>query len=368
MSKLRNKQLINIRAEFNDEQLEDLYYEKQITTFKHSIRHIMLVIGIVYLALAILDFSTYSSALFLQLLAVRLVVFFFALISWFTIRKNPTVKVTCSCITFFPPVLCFCSILIAALTKNQQFAYQAMIVMVIIFCTTLMPNRWINLMFINILMAVGFLAIVPTYIKNIATYDYLIVLLFLVATLVFAIAAQYRSNLNQREKFLREKQLETQSVTDTLTGLYNRLWFDLTLNDWCANTEKDQVFSLVITDIDNFKVVNDTYGHPTGDRVLIQCTKLLQASVRSTDLLARWGGEEFVLLLPGANLEKAVELSERMRAQIESHTFEEVGKLTCSFGVVMHTPDQSAESLLQEADKQLYIAKESGKNRVVYPS
>jgi diguanylate cyclase (GGDEF)-like protein len=119
----------------------------------------------------------------------------------------------------------------------------------------------------------------------------------------------------------------------------------------------------MILDIDFFKKVNDTYGHLVGDEILKSVSALITKHIRAEDTFARWGGEEFVLVL-NVGLEKGFEIAENLRKYIEVETFNEVEGLTCSFGVTEYKEKDTLNSLIKRADKALYEAKESGRNKV----
>ena len=122
--------------------------------------------------------------------------------------------------------------------------------------------------------------------------------------------------------------------------------------------------SLVLYDVDNFKSVNDTHGHQIGDKVLVQLSQFVPSLLRNTDLLARWGGEEFVILTPGSDGEMAYQAAEKLRKAVEQIKFDDIGTLTCSFGVAQYVYGDTAESLISRADDALYRAKLNGRNRV----
>ena len=117
-------------------------------------------------------------------------------------------------------------------------------------------------------------------------------------------------------------------------------------------------------DIDHFKAVNDRYGHPVGDTVLVGLTRLVQRNLRAADTLARWGGEEFVIMMPHCDADEAVGLAEKLRALLALQTFETVGQVTASFGVTQCRPEDSPQSWLKRADLALYQAKAEGRNAV----
>lgn len=168
-------------------------------------------------------------------------------------------------------------------------------------------------------------------------------------------------------KLERDKELlQKLSSTDRLTGLYNRTKFEEIFEYELHQCHRyNTPMSLIMVDVDHFKSVNDTYGHHTGDLVLKDVASILNSSSRKTDVVARWGGEEFLVLTPKTELEQAAQLAEKIRAAIEAHTFVEVGKRTGSFGVASYQGDDTLTSLLHRADLAMYQAKNSGRNRVV---
>ncbi|MDN4501112.1 GGDEF domain-containing protein [Alteromonadaceae bacterium BrNp21-10] len=167
---------------------------------------------------------------------------------------------------------------------------------------------------------------------------------------------------------LKNKKIEDLANTDQLTGLLNRLGIREALynglKDWKTNR---QPFTFVLMDIDHFKKLNDSFGHDAGDLVLQHTAQRLSDNIRRTDFLARWGGEEFILVCPNTNLDDAMIVAEQLREHLASMVITEIpniGSITASFGVsTMTTPDLKA--LFKDADDALYQAKEQGRNKVV---
>jgi len=163
-----------------------------------------------------------------------------------------------------------------------------------------------------------------------------------------------------------EEQLHRLSTTDSLTGAYNRRMFvDLLEKELQRARRYGTVFSLIMFDIDHFKSVNDRYGHDAGDRVLVEVVEVGRQTIRSTDILSRWGGEEFMVLLPQTDEEEALAMGERLRKAIAHHNFADVEVLTVSVGVTSLRQLDTIDVLLKRVDEALYAAKEAGRNRVV---
>jgi diguanylate cyclase (GGDEF)-like protein len=158
---------------------------------------------------------------------------------------------------------------------------------------------------------------------------------------------------------------EKKAYHDGLTGVYNRNKFNELFDYELKRTKRHQYnTSLVILDIDHFKKFNDTYGHLIGDEVLISTAKLMHESIRKTDIFARWGGEEFAILLPHTNIEDAKELVENLRVIIENNHHKSAGKITASFGITELKKTDTIKSAFKRCDEALYLAKANGRNRV----
>lgn len=162
-----------------------------------------------------------------------------------------------------------------------------------------------------------------------------------------------------------EEQLKQLATTDGLTGICNRRCFDGALaREINRSARFSSPLSIILFDVDHFKRINDTYGHQTGDQVLAQLAGAVGGTIRTTDLFARWGGEEFAVLLPGSGLNAGRLLAEKLRGVLENQPFAGVGQVTCSFGVAEYSPGDDAEALMKKVDLCMYQAKTSGRNRV----
>lgn len=165
--------------------------------------------------------------------------------------------------------------------------------------------------------------------------------------------------------------LRFETLTDELTTLGNRKYFDQSLERALADAvETGDGVALLITDIDNFKSFNDTYGHQTGDQVLRLVALAVKQAVRGNQLACRYGGEEFAIILPKADLAKAVKIAERIRVVVmekelkKRSTGETLGHITLSAGVACLRPGETSVALIERADTALYLAKRAGRNRV----
>lgn len=167
------------------------------------------------------------------------------------------------------------------------------------------------------------------------------------------------------ELSLKNRELERLAVTDNLTGISNRRKLDdaLTLEIDRANRYGGP-FSVLLIDVDNFKMVNDTHGHQVGDIVLKTIASILKKNVRRIDTAGRWGGEEFMVVCPSTVLADAIALAEKLRQAVATYTFPAVCHTTCSFGVAQYRDGEPPEKMVTRADSALYQAKARGRNRI----
>lgn len=157
-----------------------------------------------------------------------------------------------------------------------------------------------------------------------------------------------------------------QSITDKLTQIHNRTKLDDSLESECARAKRYGLpFSIILFDVDHFKQINDIYGHNVGDGVLVRMAEVLQANVRSTDTIGRWGGEEFLVILNNTGPQQAHLVAEKIRKAIETTGFHEAGHQTASFGITGYCEGDDTMRILSRVDLALYQAKAEGRNRIV---
>jgi diguanylate cyclase (GGDEF)-like protein len=156
-------------------------------------------------------------------------------------------------------------------------------------------------------------------------------------------------------KYKLQEELKKLAVTDDLTGIFNRRKLEEVMQyEMDRSTRQNKPLSLLMIDIDHFKKVNDLHGHDVGDYVLTSIAKLMNDGLRKTDYLIRYGGEEFIIYLPDTSLKIAATVAERLRKNVESHTFYPVGRITISIGVVRYDRADTKDTFLKRADEKLY--------------
>ena len=164
----------------------------------------------------------------------------------------------------------------------------------------------------------------------------------------------------------RNRELMQLAVTDKLTGLFNRAKLDQVLDEEIVRHNRyGTEFCVIMADIDDFKMINDTFGHHKGDAALMAFSDILRQSIRANDTAGRWGGEEFLIVLPHTSVDAAAQTAEKIRALVASGDYGEVKTVTASFGVLAHKSGETVDDLLLRADMALYAAKRKGRNAVV---
>ncbi|MEY4979858.1 MAG: hypothetical protein RLZZ352_2128 [Pseudomonadota bacterium] len=213
----------------------------------------------------------------------------------------------------------------------------------------------------------------PNYSVGITQWINYTGLFVLTASLVYYSNRQLEQALQQAQAEIdRRRQTEAElariATTDALTGIWNRRHALQMASTFKSHMGRyGHPLSLLLLDIDHFKSINDGYGHPAGDAVLVALTQRIQSAVRDADVFARWGGEEFVLLSPSCNLNQALQMAEKLRTLVEATPFEMAGqpkRVTISLGVAELERDESLERLFQRVDAALYAAKAGGRNTV----
>ncbi len=196
----------------------------------------------------------------------------------------------------------------------------------------------------------------PIFVRSVIIGDTII--------LVLEKSAEIAYSAELTEMHNRIVELEKLSSTDRMTGAWNRAHFDKTLTiELSRSVRYHQPVTLVLLDIDHFKQVNDNYGHTVGDEVLREIVNVIRNNIRTSDMLFRWGGEEFAVLAPSTTYRAATKLAETLRTKIEQHQIKNAGNITISLGVAEHVSGESEMTWFRRADEAMYAAKNSGRNR-----
>lgn len=363
----KNNYGISFLCEFKDRNIEKEFLNYELKRNAKVIGPIIIIYGLVYFVFVVSDyFSIMNTQSFQFILTVRLIFLASSVLIYMGMKFINNYDIMIYLITAyeFVAVLAFLMIINQYETLTFLSILSVVAMNAAIFIT---PNKLINAQFISLFLNIAFFVFPANHIYGIDTSVLIKTILYVIMIVTYCNIGFYLNNYYKRKQYADSLELLRLSITDSLTGIFNRAKFNEELKKWtdyCSRYESD--ISLVFFDIDNFKRVNDNYGHMTGDKVIQDIVLSIQNKIRSTDIFARWGGEEFVILLPNTGNDQAAEMAERMRIAIEKITLNESENITCSFGIATLRENESSESFIKRGDKLLYEAKRRGKNIVVY--
>jgi len=249
--------------------------------------------------------------------------------------------------------------------NNEEFFLKVMDLIILSSVVFILPNKFIYKIVVSLILYTAFFIMSSYIFPNLEYSNFLAGMVYSFIMILVLTITYYKINYTSRINYINEIELKILSETDSLTGIYNRAKFDNELARWIQHKERYGVsLSLIIMDFDFFKLVNDKYGHLAGDKVLKDGVSVVKNRLRNTDIFARFGGEEFIMLLPETDCENAVIIAERIRTAFESNDFHIGEVVTCSFGVVEISEGESMRSAVNRADELLYVAKRNGRNKV----
>jgi diguanylate cyclase (GGDEF)-like protein len=357
---------ISFLGEFVDKALEKEFFDIDMRRYAKVIGPVSLIFGVIYMMFIISDYySIDDSFSFMIIFIIRALFLAVSAVVFMATKKINNFTNLAYLITAYEilAVIGFLLIISCYETLTLLIFFSIMAITLAIYIT---PNKLMLAQIIAVFLSLSFFIFHAKRIENMETSLFLKIAAYNLIIMIYCSIGAYLNNYYKRKQFIDSRELQRVSITDSLTGIYNRTKFNEELKYWIDYCNKyENPLSLVMIDIDNFKRVNDDFGHLIGDSVLQDVTAIIKNTIRNTDIFARWGGEEFAILLPGTDINMTMDMMERVRFCIQNNKYDKVENLTCSFGVVTLRKNENAESLLQRGDKLLYNAKDSGKNSVV---
>lgn len=249
--------------------------------------------------------------------------------------------------------------------EKPNFMIQAAGLYVIILVVFLFPNRYRNMFAVSFLGIAGFLSLSCFVVGGVGINELAAGVVYFAATLYICSIYAIARDRQQYREFLSKTQLMQMSYTDQLTKASSRNRLFSEFARWQKSCRRRQKpLSLALFDIDHFKSVNDRFGHVLADGVLVELVRLTRIHLRNTDLLVRWGGDEFVILFPETAPEDAGKVLERIRRAVGRHLFAQRIPITCSFGIAGMEGESTLDSMIQKADDLMYQGKKLGGDRV----
>lgn len=253
--------------------------------------------------------------------------------------------------------------------ENTAFTYSPFIITVLLISVThvrwpIFSNILLLATFVGLCIYIDIVYIVPSYfVGESITASILVALVSIVNILNYR--RLWSCFVQEEEIKAMNEKLRELSQKDELTGLFNRRRVLEELDEFISLYKRYKIgFSVTMLDLDHFKMVNDKYGHNTGDDVLREFSKVFTTMLRDSDIFGRWGGEEFIIVTPNTHKNGAFMLIDRAREKIEKYEFEGAGNITFSAGVCEFEEDYTAEKIVDNADFALYLSKQMGRNKV----
>lgn len=353
-------------GEFADKSIEDEFLTDGLSSSRTMAASIALVFGVILGLFLLHSYLTEGhTLLFRRITPVRSVFILVSLAVFFLARRIAQPRRLFLLITFYQAMMAVTYLL--TLKHYDSLNYFSVIgLLVITLAMYLLPNKITLSQVVTIAFSIAFFAGPINKLEGLTSAHYYRIIAYQTILLVHCNINYWWAETAKRKAFLANKELLALSEKDPLTGLYNRKKFDDALEYWIDLAKRyGHELSIVLFDVDDFKGINDQYGHLMGDTVLKEIAAVASRIIRATDVFARWGGDEFVILLPHTSLEQAQKTADRIRTALSSHSFEVQENITCSVGVALCEADDTKKSLLRKVDDLLRRAKTGGKDRVI---
>ena len=355
-----------ITGEFNAPELEREFFSYMIEETVQHFRRNLLVFSFIFLLFIIPDYFLIQDPTRLTVISlIRILFLLLSILYFIRIQYMPRYLYVFSTIYELIGIILFWGLLLFYEHPDVVIHQQGLIV-IILAIFFIIPNRFFIRVLISLLTTIGFFYI--ALLRNLfsmSSYSWGL-LVFSILIIIFCAFTTRRLNRLQRIQFQTTQELRRISTIDSLTDTYNRMKFDEEIDKEISRSQRYLLpLSGIMFDLDNFKEINDKFGHLEGDKVLKKVSLLVSKIIRENDLLFRWGGEEFIILLPNTSHDSAIQLSYRIQDYIRNDKFASIGRLTCSFGVTSLKEDDTANSFTNRLDQLQYQAKKNGKDRVV---
>ncbi len=361
---------ISVFCEFTDRNLETEFFTADFLSSLKYMKPLILFLAILNTLFVIPDFfltkdtgSFIVIAIFRTLFLVISLLFFFRLEHIGNPYRISAWISVCESLCFLNFILVFWQY------SSPDFLVQVLSMILLILSVFLVPNRWIYMVIVTLIGSACFFVVAfVKYAGQLSTSIFSAGIVHTALIIVLSALSSYRAYSSKRYNYAINKELEKISFTDSLTGLINKAKLYDEINMWMRFSSRYKTpLSLILFDIDDFKLINDKCGHLVGDEVIVKVIATVHKMIRETDTLARWGGDEFTIIMPHTNRLQAVEITERIRKFISDEELIPGLKISCSFGVASFTRKVTdVDQFIRAADRALYKAKNSGKNVVMY--
>ena len=294
----------------------------------------------------------------------------FSILLVLMVRKLQRVKTFASfaaLVTGLEAAAIFLYLYVLKLYEAPNFMIQSMGLLLTILVIFIVPNRSGNMLTLALAGTAAYFLFAHFFIDSMTMNEYMASLVYVAITIVICAVKAIGNDQHARREFQAKTRLEQASAKDFLTNAATRARLEEEARRWMNFCRRQSLpLCLVFVDVDNLKQINDTYGHAMGDLALIKIAELMQNQLRNSDTVARWGGDEFVMLLPNVTLKNAVLLLDRMKLAVSRLELNDGVRLSCSFGVVQMGPETTYAQMIEEADAMMYRSKQDGKGIISY--
>ena len=335
----------------------------RLSTAQPGVRVFIVIAGVFNLLLLIPDIINLQGTALIAVWVLRLLYFAVCIAFFFSIGKFRSFKALSLAVTTAELLATAVFLVVFSLYDTPDFMIQLLGIMLLILLVFMVPNRFSYALIVSLLTAIGFLVIAFGRLGWTNPAQYIAAAIYMAAETAFGSVFALIFLNYQRREYQTNTELQKIYATDPLTQVGNRVRLEKEADKWLGFCHRHNLpLSLVIIDIDNMKQINDEHGHLTGDATICELVQTLCSNLRKNDVCIRWGGDEFVLLLPGTHASDARYLVDRIRSEVDGHTFPAESHITCSFGIADLSSGDTLEALLAGADELLYQAKKQGKN------
>ena len=356
----------NATGEFKDRALEQDFQTYILQESINHSRRYVLAFGIVFLLFILPDYFFVKNMD--KLPAILLIrVLFLSISIYYNLRVTHVKNSLYSFSTVYElvSIVVFWAVFSLYTQPNITIHHQILIIFILAIFFTI-PNSFLNKLTLTFLLTFGFFYIAAkrgVFLLSSCGWD---ICSLTIIILIFCSLIVKNINKLQRIQFIDTQALERLSSTDALTGALNRRKYDQDLKKEIARALRYRLpLSGIMLDLDNFKEINDEYGHLAGDRILVQLSSHIRTLIRENDQIYRWGGEEFIIILPNTRMKAAEQLANRIRSFLQKVDFSPVSQVTCSFGVASWNEHETEDSFTKQLDQLLYQAKKKGKDCIV---
>ncbi|GAA0179480.1 hypothetical protein SH2C18_23430 [Clostridium sediminicola] len=363
----KGKKPVTIIGGIFDKKLEKEFFESEISSFKKHIQIILLIISIAYIAYGTLNNVLDGKAILNITTYMRIAILLCSISLIIVIEKSKNYNGLKKWFTFYEVIFCVVYLVSTYLNGFSDYFIHCFEVIVIMIGIFLLPNKWINSLIVSLMFAISYFIFSYAVIGDIEVMHFLATISYVTINILFIGVLTFRISSYKRVQYLTEKKFSQVSIIDQLSEISNRFKFDeeyRRLFNYYKNHKGN--LAIVMFEIDHFKKINLELGQSVGDKVLREITKMVKVFIRGNDVFARWGEEEFVILLSGVDTRIALNVTKRIKEGIWDHYFSNVGTITCCFGVASPQEGESMEDLLVRVNKYLKRAKKEGGNEIIF--